>query len=269
MRILMLIGVLACAGVVRAQEEHRDVLVELSPEGDRFTTGAYDFNSGMLDHDVRVFSRDFGEQSQPYYTNDPGFEAFDGSLPNNLLFGFEIVDALRLWDPVAGNFDTIPAETMTVSRFSSTATTPANAGEVVGGFFWGATGTTGGFHVHLNYFINSPQSAGVYLLTLRLTSDASSIEDPAPIYIVFNNHDPDGEAQTALAVAYVEGLINPPPACAGDIDGDGDTDVFDFGIFASHFGLGVDPGTSGDLGGDGVVDVFDFGIFASDFGCVP
>ena len=56
--------------------------------------------------------------------------------------------------------------------------------------------------------------------------------------------------------------------CPGDIDGDCDTDVFDFGIFAANFGTsGHAPFTNGDLDGDGDVDVFDFGLFAANFGC--
>jgi len=59
----------------------------------------------------------------------------------------------------------------------------------------------------------------------------------------------------------------PPPACDGDVDGDGDTNVSDFNILASHFGQTVPNGTNGDLTGDGVVDVADFNILAGDFGC--
>jgi hypothetical protein len=56
--------------------------------------------------------------------------------------------------------------------------------------------------------------------------------------------------------------------CAGDLDTDADTDVFDFGLFAVSFGAtGLPPSTGGDLDGDGDVDVFDFGLFAADFGC--
>lgn len=61
-----------------------------------------------------------------------------------------------------------------------------------------------------------------------------------------------------------------PPSCIGDIDGDGDTDVFDFGYFATNFGrTDLAPGTGGDLDGDGDVDVFDFALFGPDFGCSP
>ncbi len=60
----------------------------------------------------------------------------------------------------------------------------------------------------------------------------------------------------------------PAPACAGDVNGDGSTDVFDFSDLAANFGAG--PGATraqGDLTGDGFVDVFDFSELAADFGC--
>ena len=60
----------------------------------------------------------------------------------------------------------------------------------------------------------------------------------------------------------------PPPGCLGDLDGDGDTNVFDFAIFATNFGQTVPPNTAGDFDGNGAVNVFDFSIFAIDFGCV-
>ena len=61
----------------------------------------------------------------------------------------------------------------------------------------------------------------------------------------------------------------PPPSCAADLTGDGNTSVLDFAIFASNFGrLDLPPGTGGDLDGDGDADIFDFALFAQDFGCV-
>ena len=59
----------------------------------------------------------------------------------------------------------------------------------------------------------------------------------------------------------------PPPACPADLDGDDDTDVFDFAVMAASFGTSVTPGTGADLDGDGVVSVFDFALFAAGFGC--
>lgn len=56
--------------------------------------------------------------------------------------------------------------------------------------------------------------------------------------------------------------------CPGDLDGDGDTDVFDFNVFAANFGMGTPVRfEDGDFDGNETVDVFDFNIFAPGFGC--
>jgi hypothetical protein len=60
-----------------------------------------------------------------------------------------------------------------------------------------------------------------------------------------------------------------PPACVGDINGDGDTNASDFVILAGNFGASVFPFTDGDLNGDGLVNAGDFVILAGDFGCAP
>lgn len=56
--------------------------------------------------------------------------------------------------------------------------------------------------------------------------------------------------------------------CQADLNGDGVTNVFDFGTFATNFGTtsGATRCT-GDLNCDGIVNVFDFGMFATNFGC--
>jgi hypothetical protein len=59
-------------------------------------------------------------------------------------------------------------------------------------------------------------------------------------------------------------------ACKADIDGDGDTDIFDFAILADVFGLSLDDpqyDPSADLNGDDTVNTFDFAELADDFGC--
>ena len=77
----------------------------------------------------------------------------------------------------------------------------------------------------------------------------------------------DGSASSEYNLQWFSFIPPPPAGCTGDLDNDGDTDVFDFGTFAANFGQAVSPGTSGDLDGDGDVDVFDFASFASGFGC--
>ncbi len=73
---------------------------------------------------------------------------------------------------------------------------------------------------------------------------------------------PGGEAEVVFAYA-------PPVVCAGDLDRDNDTDVFDFGIFAVWFGSSGATRETGDFDGSGTVDVFDFADLADDFGCTP
>jgi hypothetical protein len=63
-----------------------------------------------------------------------------------------------------------------------------------------------------------------------------------------------------------------PPACVGDVDGDNDTDVLDFGTLAAAFGstsVDADYNPAADLDGSGAVDVLDFAMLATDFGCTP
>jgi hypothetical protein len=53
--------------------------------------------------------------------------------------------------------------------------------------------------------------------------------------------------------------------CAGDVDGDGDTDHADLGIFLADWGCEGD--CVGDLDGDGDTDHADLGILLADWGC--
>lgn len=62
------------------------------------------------------------------------------------------------------------------------------------------------------------------------------------------------------------------PTCRGDVDADGDTDVYDYFAFVQAFNgdsKGSDCGTrtNGDLNHDGNIDLNDFNILISDFGC--
>jgi hypothetical protein len=64
----------------------------------------------------------------------------------------------------------------------------------------------------------------------------------------------------------LEDMIRFVCSLPGDVDFDGDVDVFDFGTFAANFTMtGGAPFANGDCDGDGDVDVFDFGLLALNF----
>ena len=56
--------------------------------------------------------------------------------------------------------------------------------------------------------------------------------------------------------------------CAGDLDGDGDTDQADLGILLADWGC-TGGDCAGDLDGDGDTDQADLGILLADWGCTP
>ena len=69
-----------------------------------------------------------------------------------------------------------------------------------------------------------------------------------------------------LAVTSVQCVPAPEP-CAGDVNGDGRVDIFDFGTLATNFGITSGAvKADGDLDGDGDIDAFDFAILAGSFG---
>jgi hypothetical protein len=56
-----------------------------------------------------------------------------------------------------------------------------------------------------------------------------------------------------------------PPACTGDLDGDGAVGGADLGLLLGNWGL---PGI-GDLNGNGTVDGADLGALLGDWGACP
>jgi lysyl endopeptidase len=70
-------------------------------------------------------------------------------------------------------------------------------------------------------------------------------------------------------------VLGPPSGCAGDINGDGSTNLGDFTILAANFGAtGLPNGAGeslalGDIDDDGDVDLGDFTLLAANFGCAP
>jgi hypothetical protein len=54
----------------------------------------------------------------------------------------------------------------------------------------------------------------------------------------------------------------PPTLHPGDLDGDGDVDIFDYNIVIGNFG----GSGAGDVDGDGDIDIFDYNIVIGNFG---
>ena len=64
-------------------------------------------------------------------------------------------------------------------------------------------------------------------------------------------------------------LTTPAPACPGDLDCSGGTNISDFNVLAGNFATTGATRATGDLTGDGVVNIQDFNVLASNFGCTP
>jgi hypothetical protein len=69
--------------------------------------------------------------------------------------------------------------------------------------------------------------------------------------------------------ANIRGMALIAVGCAGDLNGDGFTDLTDLGILLADFGCPQPGPCAGDLDGDGDTDLADLGILLADFGCAP
>lgn len=255
LRIAILL-IFSLAAIARAQP-HRDVHVYT--EAGQLRTGVVDFdNSGDITPDVRVFPGFFGETANG--TNDPGFNASPGTFASGSLLSFNILDALRKWDGT--DFDTIPPERLFISLGATNRQTPTTADAFVAGFNITAVLSNGSFHQHINYFLTTPFSAGVYLLKIEVRVGSG---DPSPpIYIVFRQ----GSDQMAhqAAIAYVESTLIAPPICVGDANDDRDVNFADITSVLASFGLTGEPGFAGDADRSGSINFADITFVLSNWG---
>lgn len=201
--------------------------------------------------DTKVYAAEFGDTGIPNEINEPGFDNLVGTFAVGSSIGFSILDSLRKWNGI--DFDTIPAETISVSFGTSlgpitTATTPA----VVDGFDLNVA-SDGSWHRHYDFLLNSPASTGIYLLQMQLHSSDPGIVATDPFFIVFNQNDT--ELDHDAAISFVEASVV-PDASTGDLNDDQAVDAADAGIMFGNWGsFGV-----GDLNNDDIVDAADAGI---------
>lgn len=261
-----LIGVAAAvlAAMCPGQALAQHVDVQVAVENGRLVTGRVDFTQpgNAIDPSWRVFEAAFGEFAG--FTDDPGFNASSGSgLPQGTLLGFDILDAARKWSPANQNFETIPAETILVTfGGSSNATSPPECNGSTPGFWFASASASGTIHSHVGYFLNMPQSDGVYLLKLRLRTNNAGIAPSDPFWVVFSQND---LAARSAAAAYVRDVIEPDP-CGSDFNGDGVVNGADLSVLLSMFGRCVFGGSAADANGDGMIDGADLSVLLSNFG---
>lgn len=194
----------ALCGVAFAdgKEPHADV--EIRTANGRLVTGTLDEGAFVLE---RVFASELGEVV-PNITDEPGFDAADGTLVPGTSLGFNIMDAVRVWN--GSDFDTISDSTMTLSFLTLEATSSTTPGEVVTGFNF-LVDANGGMHDHPAFILNSPATDGVYLLELQFTG--GGFADSDSFWIVFNQNS--DEAIHDVAIDYVREFIVPAPGAAG------------------------------------------------------
>ena len=166
-----------------------------------------DLIGGQMVTDESVYGAELGEII-PNEVDEPGFDSQPGKFPSGSSIGFSIVDSLRKWD--GSNFDTIPDETLSIGFGTSLGLiTSPETPQIVTGFDLNVAGD-GSWHRHYDFVLNSPASAGVYLLSLQLDSSDAAIAPTDPFYIVFNQND--SESNHAAAIAFVESsLVVPEP----------------------------------------------------------
>lgn len=152
----------------------------------------------------RVFGGEFGDTGIFNFTTNPGFDAEDGTFPASTLVGFNILDALRVWN---GNGFDLATETLTINFGSLQRTT--STGFVAG--FGLLTSGQGGWHRHLGFTLNgvTENDAGIYLLQLDLWHESSAIQNSRPFWIVFNFNENKVEHESAIE--WVRANLVPAP----------------------------------------------------------
>lgn len=219
-------------------------------------------------------------QSQPQAQEQ--VQSQTGTLPEILEVGGEPMDFGS-----STKEDLVPALTATLSNFrvQVTGLSPALGDKVfstVGPFppigrtqpflIWRKTGTNAKFISVIESYTEGQRKISNISLngdivtitfvdgrrdTFNLTTLTGTITTPTPT-----------PRPTATPTPTPQPTATPTPIrLVGDIDQDGDVDIFDYNILVSHFGPRMPPGGSpADLDHDGDVDIFDYNLLVSNFG---
>lgn len=193
-------------------DEHFDIW--LQPVGSTIVTGS--ITEGTPGTPIsaieRVFGAELGEDiAFPYSAFEPGFQSLAGPLTAGMVWSFNIVSTLQVWN---GSGYNTASETMTIDFGPASATTGAG---FVNGFSF--TGFADGLmHDHFDFTLNpdSPLAGaapadGIYLLTLEFLGVNGAISYAAsdPVFLVFNlNMD---ERDHEAAIEWTQQNLVPAP----------------------------------------------------------
>jgi hypothetical protein len=249
-RALALVAALTALGAPPARALHFDVMITTQPGpvagasiaidyyGDQNLTGKLPAHYGT---GYKIFTTDFGDLSGgPYSTNNPGFQAFPGTLLRREEIHFRAIGTLSYWSPVsqawgapsAGHgvrlFGGIPSDV--VFNHLLNPADPVAAAQynfyAQGTLFTGAgvagpgtapiddAGRNGDFHAHLDWFVEGnggAPAAGSYMVQLQLFSPTlvggvKKYQDSSPFHVLFNRGLTDAQFNTSLSL-----LTSPPP----------------------------------------------------------
>ncbi len=236
-------------------------------QDNKIVVGSVDFDTNEILYPSQVKSAVFGAEGFPNFTNDPGFNSELGALVPGMTVGFNVLQALRVWDEVTGDFDTIAEEQLTVRGAGQNILTPLMDTVVPGVIFGQASlDPSASFHHHLQYLLEGgqpPMIDGVWLLAFELWTENSSIESSDPVYIVFGQGA--GLVQIDDAVVWVEDNLIASP-CLADVNDDGELDFVDISVFLAAY---ANMEAEADFNSDGEFDFSDISVFITSYtdGC--
>jgi hypothetical protein len=204
--------------------------VRPSAAGGKIVTGGVSDATGDTVAGQRVFGFDFGsdDPSQPFFTQDPGFNALVGSGLQAGALSFDVLGPstgsalpynLSYWDGTGNvSWSAAPSgEQLQWNRGASNLFVGSTTNALVSGYTIGTVAGAGNIHIHLNAFLNGSDgnsipagpgdwgagdgvqaAEGVYALSIVLKN--GTLGNSNPIWIVYTTSGmPDGVGDTAMA----------------------------------------------------------------------
>ena len=203
----------------------------------------------------QIFTAAFGDSGFDFFTQNPGWDAAPGTFTPGATFYWSAVSGLKKYESGLG-FVSTPA-TLRVS-FSTVSVTIGS--EPAEGFPLQVQ-PDGGFHKHVNYFLQGQNGAepesGAYLLETQLSISESGIAPSDSVFVIFDNMAPEMQLE---AVAYLEDTLD--SSCPFDVDGDDSVGFADVLTVLADWGCDSCPAS--DVDGDGLVGFSDvLGVIAN------